>query len=314
MSFAIKHSTDIDDIIDVSWRQSRSKTEVCIFEIGNMNDLIPRQDADQIRQALKDNKIKIRQISNYKWLPEFSKVKDYSKQIAAKFVDSEIFKVSSEIVIFDSTVAIYRTSPSVSYLEINDANYAKMMRDLFDNIWRLTDTLILGMGEGAEAKQYVPISTKLKVGKRSIPAIIYPAKDDGQIEKAFNRKTPKVIETYLQECALKFNTEFSSADLVIAYAWNDGKARIIDPWFLTRNKISNDSGFLYDAMTIKEGEIVKDMGVASGNSNIVMAVEELLLRELVLEKGLSLSEASDRTKYFPKFPAGMKPEEEFYQK
>jgi hypothetical protein len=46
MSFSIKHSTDIDDIIDVSWRQARSSTEVLVLEIGTMNDLMPVSTAE----------------------------------------------------------------------------------------------------------------------------------------------------------------------------------------------------------------------------------------------------------------------------
>jgi hypothetical protein len=312
MSFSIRHSTDIDDIIDISWRQSRSKTEVLVLEVGTMNDLMPKSTAEQIREQLKLNNIKVRQMSNFRLQADYTKITDYNSQIQAKYIDPKIFKVSSEIVIFENTVAIYTVKPSVSYLEINDSNYANMMRDLFNNIWKISDTMIVGIGGGEEAKQYKPITTKLKVGKKTVPAVIYPAKDDGCIEKAFDRKYKGSIEKYLQECALKFKDEFSKADLIVAYAWNDGKERIIDPWFLTRNHISDDSGFLYDAITIKEGEIIKDMGFASGNSNIVMTAEELLLRELILERGLSFTEAADRTKYFPKFPAGMRPEEEFY--
>jgi hypothetical protein len=207
---------------------------------------------------------------------------------------------------------MYQVKPNVNYLEISDPAYAQMMRELFDNLWKASDTMIMVGESGDDAKQYIPITTKLKVGNTIIPAIIYPAKDDGYIEKAFDRKSPGTIEDYLQECTIKFKDKFSSDDLVLAYAWNDGKARMVDTWLLTRNRLSDDSGFLYDCMTIKEGEIIKDMGVSSGNSNIVMAAEELLLRDLVLEKGLSFSEASDRKKYMPKFPPGMTPGEEFY--
>lgn len=315
MAFAIKHSTDVDDIIDISWRQSRSKTEVLIFEIGKMDDLIPIDTAEQIREAIKLNNVKVRQISNYKKIDKnYSGVEDFISQMDHHYIDPAVFKVSSEIVIFENTVGIYRVKPSVSYLEINDANYAEMMRELFNNIWGVSEVMVLGFGGSESAKQYKPISTKLKVGKKQAPAIIYPAKDDSCIEKAFDRNTPGSIESYLQECAIKFKDQFEGADLILAYAWNDGKERVMDCWFLTKNRISDDSGFLYDAITIKEAEVVKDMGVSSGNSSIVITAEELLLRDLILEQGLSFEQASDREKYFPKFPPGMKPSEEFYLK
>jgi len=54
------------------------------------------------------------------------------------------------------------------------------------------------------------------------------------------------------------------------------------------------------------------MGVASGNTSIVLAAEELLLRELILKAGLSFAEASDRTVYQARFPIGYVPAEAFY--
>lgn len=312
MSFSIRHSNDVEDIIDISWREARSKTEVLIFEIGKMDDLMPLAQAEEIRQAIKDNKIRIRQLSNYERINKYTEVKDYEQLIQLRHIDEDIFKVSSEIVIFEDTVAIYRIKPSVTYLEINDSGYADMMRSLFESVWKVSDVMVLGMGGSEEAKQYKPISTKLKVGRKMIPAVIYPAKDDGVIEKAFKRGNSGGIEKYLQECATKFEDKFKGADMILAYAWNDGVSRIIDPWVINRNRLSDDSGFLYEAMTIKEGEIVTDLGVGSGNSSIVITAEEFLLRDLILGRGLSFTEAADRVKYMPKFPPGMKPSEEFY--
>ena len=100
--------------------------------------------------------------------------------------------------------------------------------------------------------------------------------------------------------------------MVVTYAWSFDGFRLCDFWIVSSNNLDNEAGFLYDAFTTKELDIVSDMGVASGDSNIVITVEELLLRDLVLEKGLSFTEAADRVKYMPKFPPGMKPSEEFY--
>lgn len=54
------------------------------------------------------------------------------------------------------------------------------------------------------------------------------------------------------------------------------------------------------------------MGVSSGNSLIVFTAEELLMRELVMERGLGFDEASDRAKHSPKFPPGFVPDTDFY--
>lgn len=313
MSFSIRHSNDVEDIIDISWREARSKTEVLIFEIGKMDDLMPLAQAEEIRQAIKDNKIRIRQLSNYKIIGHFTNVEGYSSLNNRKYISDEIFKVSSEIVIFEDTVAIYRTRPSVTYLEINDSGYADMMRSLFDSVWKVSDTMIMVSEKGNKPRQYMPISTTFKLDSNSTPFIIYPANgDNNRIIESFDRYDKGCIERYIKECIEHHKDRFKNAEMVVAYTWGFDGFRLCDFWIVSSNKLDKESGFLYDAVTIKECEIVNDMGVASGDSNIVITAEELLLRDLVLEKGLSFTEAADRVKYMPKFPPGMKPSEEFY--
>ena len=45
------------------------------------------------------------------------------------------------------------------------------------------------------AKQYLPFSTKLL----DIPTVVYPAKDDGEISRAYRRDNSESIEDYLRE-------------------------------------------------------------------------------------------------------------------
>ena len=117
---------------------------------------------------------------------------------------------------------------------------------------------------------------------------------------------------YIKECIEHHKDRFKNAEMVVAYTWGFDGFRICDFWIVSSNKLDKESGFLYDAVTIKECEIVNDMGVASGDSNIVITAEEFLLRDLILGRGLSFTEAADRVKYMPKFPPGMKPSEDFY--
>ncbi len=88
---------------------------------------------------------------------------------------------------------------------------------------------------------------------------------------------------------------------------------MLDVWTVSRNTISDDSGFLYDAFTLRDGEVCKDMGLASGNSLIVFTSEELLMRRLILQQGLSFLDAADRQRFMPDFPPGYFPRTPFYQ-
>jgi len=44
------------------------------------------------------------------------------------------------------------------------------------------------------------------------------------------------------------------------------------------------------------------MGVASGNTSIVVTAEEMLLRELIIKNSISFKEAANRDKYQARFP------------
>ena len=154
MAFGIKYSSDPQDIVNISWRQSESKTDVLIFEIGKMDDLIPKEEAERIRDKFVENKVGVKQISNLKWMDEYTDVEGYPDMHEQRFVSPEVFKVANEIVIFDDIVAIYKMSPVCTYLEIDDPAYANMMRDLFYNVWRIADVLVVGVGGSAHTKQY----------------------------------------------------------------------------------------------------------------------------------------------------------------
>ena len=102
--------------------------------------------------------------------------------------------------------------------------------------------------------------------------------------------------------------------MLILYVWNDGSTPMEDIWKVMRNTISDDSGFLYDGFTLRGESLETGMGTASGNSLIVFTAEELLLRKLIIEEGKTFLEASDRSQYFPAFPAGLIPGERFIKK
>lgn len=159
------------------------------------------------------------------------------------------------------------------------------------------------------AKQYLPISYE----HNNKPVILYPAKDDGFLEKAFSRSVKASLESYVNGLIDSDPDYFKNTDLILAYVWNQEQVPYADIWKVNRNNISDDSGLLYDVRVYANKDIITDMGVASGNSLMVIAAEELLLRNLIVNDGLSFIEASDRSNHKPKFPEGYTPEENFYK-
>lgn len=298
----------ITAIIGVSIRSAEAK-EIVIFELGNLNDLLSKSDAEKIREQFVLHSTLIRQISNHRKFTSWTDNADLVEQnLAVKYVSPDNFLIENEILIFDDTVAIYRLKPDSFYVEINDETYAKQMRQLFNNIWVTGDTLLLSEDGSTLSKQYLPLTASCQ----NIPIVIYPAKDDGRLERVFSRSQPGLIEDYVIKIIQNHEANYRDADMVLAYVWNQNNTPCTDIWKVNRNNISDDSGLLYNAYIYRDLEVTTALGIASGNSSIVLTAEEMLLRELVMKNGLSFIDASDRTKYNARFPIGYVPDESFY--
>lgn len=230
-------------IIDITKRQARSKTEVCIFEISKMDDLMTYDRAEAIRSEFVDNGTKVRQLSNYRRIGKWTDTEGFTDLMSIRYIDPEVLTIGDEIVVFDDMVAMYRLQPNAWYHEVRDESFAQTIRNLFNNVWVSSEVLVLGEDGSTYAKQYKAISMTVKLGAKSVPVVVYPAKDDGDITQAFDRMQKGCIEKYVQECLSLHATKLQDADMVIAYVWNDGKDRMCDLWSMQRNKLSDDSGF-----------------------------------------------------------------------
>lgn len=308
----IKHFTNkdavINAIVDVSLRSASAKA-INIFELGNLNDLLSKKQAELIRAEFVKHNTPIKQLTNLRKFTSWTDNADLDQQnLSVKFVSPENFKIQNEILIFDDITAIYRLQPDPYYLEISDKLYTESMRGFFANTWQAGDALLLSENGSTLTKQYLPLSFTFG----TVPVVAYPAKDDGKLEKAFNRTQPGTIERYITSILDKDSAFYTEADMVLAYVWNKDKTPCCDIWKITRNDISDDSGFLYDARIYENETQTTDLGVASGNSSIVLTAEEMLLRQLVLMEGLSFAEAAKRSRYNARFPIGYVPDEEFY--
>lgn len=298
----------ITNIIDVSLRSATSK-EITIFEIGNLNEFLTSTQAEKIRSEFVRHGTPIKQITNHRKFSSWTENKDFIEQnLQVKYVSSENFTIKNEILIFDDVVSIYRLQPDPLYLEIHDKQYAEEMRQLFFNTWQMGDALLLTQDGSTLTKQYLPLSFT----SGPLPIVAYPAKDDGKIEQAFPRDQPGGIEQYVASLLKADPAYFKDADMILAYVWNQGTEPCCDIWKIMRNDISDDSGFLYDARVYQGTAQTSALGVASGNSSIVITAEEMLLRELIMKERLSFTEAADRERYHARFPIGYVPAETFY--
>jgi hypothetical protein len=297
----------VQKIIDVTHRSAGAE-ELCIYEITSLDDLIGFSEAEKLREFFISKQTQIRQITNQKVYDPWTDNAELAQDLSARYVPNSVVDIKVEKVIFGSTVAIYKLGENPFYNETNDIEIADQERSMFDHFWETGDAIVFGAKGAGGAKQYVPINHEFN----GVPIVIYPAKDDGVITKAFSREKPGEIEDYISS-VLENNKYFmENADMILAYAWNDETEPMCDLWRVERNKLSDDSGFLYDVKVFKGIKEVHDMGRASGNSSIVVTAEEMLLRKLILEEKRDFVEASNRKLFRAQFPIGLFPSEKFY--
>jgi hypothetical protein len=141
---AIRFSSDRSDIIDVNRRSTQCKTGISIIELSMLDGLMDKETAESIRSEIIAKNIPVRQLTNlseiYADWTQFTKELQELMQI--RCIPTEIFSIQNEILIFDDIVAMYRVEPEIYYVEIEDVNYASMMRDFFDNLWNISQAMI----------------------------------------------------------------------------------------------------------------------------------------------------------------------------
>ena len=141
---AIRFSSDRRDIININRRSADCKNGISIIELSMLDGLMDKLTAESIRQEIIGKGVRVRQLTNlseiYSDWTKFSIELQELMQI--RCIKKEIFDIQNEILIFDDTVAMYRVDPDISYIEIEDASYANMMRSFFDNLWGASQAML----------------------------------------------------------------------------------------------------------------------------------------------------------------------------
>lgn len=144
----IRFSSERQDIIDVNRRSVQCKSGISIVELSMMDGVMGKDIAESIRSEIIAKNVTVRQLTNLSEI--YANWTQYSKEMQAimniRYIAKEVFDIQNEILIFDNTVAMYHVEPEVYYMEIEDPQYADMMRALFDNLWKASQMMIWGIG------------------------------------------------------------------------------------------------------------------------------------------------------------------------
>jgi hypothetical protein len=261
---------DSSDLYEITLKSSLIKNgEILIYELGEMADLFSKDKAEQIRDNFVKNNIKIRQITNNSKLDKFSDSQEYvNNTIKFRYVPKDIFNIENEILIFNDTVAIYNTK---ELLVIEDAKFANNQRQLFENVWEQGQSPALNF-------TYIPNhsfynSFDIFIGDKQV--IVWP---DADAKTSYAGYTKKDVEKYINNIVVA-DPYYNDATYLIAFIWSYNGEKMADIWKFNNNHVDDRSGPLSDVRVYREGLQCNNLGLASGNTLLVLGYEEKLRRQ-----------------------------------
>lgn len=259
-----------EDLYQITLKSSNAKSkEIFIFEKDNMSELFGEEKSEQIRQNFLKNKVRVNQITNMKNLPKFTKNDEFvNKLLIFRYVPEEIYKIDHEILIFDNIVAIYNLD---EILIIENEKLSFSYKQFFLNIWDLGIQPKLNFNYKPNHSFYNDITFNIN----SIQVIVWP---DVDAKESYKNITKKDLENYLRKI-IESDSYFKDSSYIIAFIWSFNGEKMVDIWKFTQNHVDDRSGPLGDVRVYREGQISKDLGLASGNTLLVLASEEKLRRQ-----------------------------------
>ncbi|MFA6268519.1 MAG: hypothetical protein WCW13_05430 [archaeon] len=258
------------DLYEISLKSSRAKKkEVFIFEKGELGDIISKDKAEKLRSNFIKNGVKVKQITNVPSLPKFTDSDEFvNKVMTFRYVPKDIFAIENEILIFDNTVAIYNKK---ELLIIEDKSFANNQKQLFASIWEQGQSPMLGF----EYKPNHSFYNNLNYFLNDLQIIVWPDIGAKESYKGFSEKE---LGEYIKNIILS-DKYYNDATYIIAFIWSLNGEKMIDVWKFNDNHVDNRSGPLGDVKVYREGKLCNNLGLASGNTLIVLGYEERLRRQ-----------------------------------
>ena len=105
------------------------------------------------------------------------------------------------------------------------------------------------------------------------------------IERATNGEWQYIstpIDFNFESCFINFYANiqyYDDSTYIIAFIWSLDGEKMIDIWKFNDNHVDDRSGPLSDGRVYREGKLCTDMGLASGNTLLVLGHEEKLRRQ-----------------------------------
>jgi len=260
-----------EDLYEITLLSANAKSkEIYIFEKGSLSDLFPKEKAEELRKKFLKNKIHVKQITNNYNLKEFSKNNAFIDTVMMfRYVPKHIFNIKYEILIFDNIVAIYDEK---EFLIIENKIYAENQKHLFLAIWDQGNSPNLGFDYKPNHSFY----NCLNYFYKDTQIIVWP---DADAKKSYKNHDSKSLEKYILNILSTDKDYYQDASYIICFIWSYNGEKMIDVWKFNDNHVDDRSGPLGNARVYKNGKICTNLGLASGNTLLVLGYEEKLRRQ-----------------------------------
>lgn len=123
----------------VNWHLIQAKDELLSYEVATADAYLPKKEAEDLRRALVEAKIKCRNIYNQKYIQPFTEVEELvTKWWEVRQVDPSIMEIRADVFIYNDVYAMchYLGGKEVFCVEIINPYLARMQKQLFELVWR----------------------------------------------------------------------------------------------------------------------------------------------------------------------------------
>jgi hypothetical protein len=105
------------------------------------------------------------------------------------------------------------------------------------------------------------------VEAQSAPVIVY-------VDEGWKIEHLTSVESEIKRAVAATAWNGQQALYYIAFAWKDGETPMVDLWRFIDNPIDSISGPLAEVVILRDGKETRDLGVASGQTLLVLGLEE----------------------------------------
>lgn len=142
----------IEGLKQVTWNSLNAKDELLIFEILDMSAFLDFGFCEKVRQEFVRRKVKVRELSNQKHMPPWTKVNEFVEKFwQCRYIDPKLLKMNFEMLIYNDVYAIYNVSDTIEAskapkynfkegqifcVEVHNQDLANMQRQIFNFMWQ----------------------------------------------------------------------------------------------------------------------------------------------------------------------------------